>query len=98
MWVFLFQFLMIVIVPLIWMALKAIGIGFVTYTGMNFLMDNAINMFYQRIGEMPQAMVQIFGILDIDVAFNIIVSAFAIRAAMNGVGSTSGTYKRMIWH
>jgi NO-binding membrane sensor protein with MHYT domain len=75
--------------------LIALGIGFVTYSGMNASLDVFRDYFSGALGDMGSVAAGVAGTLKLDVAFAIIVSAVTARLAINGL--TSDTVKRMVF-
>lgn len=66
-----------------------VGIGYVTYTGMNLLESQLILLFQSQLVGLPAAVLQFLGIMHIDDAFSMIMSAWAIRKIFEGWSSGS---------
>lgn len=74
--------------------LVALGIGVVTYTGMNsslgFLKSQAVSAF----SGLPAEVLSIIGIMKVGVCISIITSAITARLLLNGL--TGDTFKRWV--
>ena len=93
MWTAFQVFLFTVAAPLIRHILKALGIGAVTYTGLTIAIDQLESMFLSSINGLAADVVGILGIMQIDVAFNMIVSSVIAKAILDGLNSTTGSKK-----
>ena len=74
MWTVLQVFLFTVVAPLVRHVLKALGIGAITYTGLTVATDQLEQMFNNAISGLTADVVGILGIMQVDVAFNMILS------------------------
>lgn len=63
-------------------ALLGIGVGLVTYTGLNVVLGMATDAIKQNMTGLPAAAMQILGLGGIDFAINMILSAYAVRIAL----------------
>jgi hypothetical protein len=75
-------------------AMIAIGVGFVTYTGISVLLDSLKANVITYLSSGPVELLAIMSALKVDSAMNIIFSAIAARLVLKGL--TSGTLKRMV--
>lgn len=75
-------------------ALIALGIGYVSYTGINALLGWIKSQVISYLVGAPATVVAIMGLLKIDVALSIIFSAFAARLVLQGL--TSDKVTRMV--
>lgn len=84
----IWAFIKTAIVPIIFYILAAVGIGLVTYQGMDLLFNALQSEVQSRLSGLPSDMVQILGLLKIDVAIQIIfasyVSALTFKGFKNG--------------
>lgn len=79
---------------MVWKALGALGIGFVTFTGVGALLDGAEAKIFQIMGTMgPQAMA-LYGVLQIGTCIKIVFAALAMRATIFGM--TDGNIRKMV--
>lgn len=62
--------------------LTAIGVGIVSYAGFDLLLSQVTNAVRSSIQGLPLSMLQLAGLAKVDIAVNIIFSAYAIRIAM----------------
>lgn len=75
-------------------ALIALGIGYVSYTGISALLGWIKGQVISHLVGAPANVVAIMGLLKIDVAVSIIFSAFAARLVLQGL--TSDKVTRMV--
>lgn len=81
------------LIPLGWSLLRGLGFTAVTYFGVQAVMDRAKDFVFSNLGSTPAAWLQIMGLLQFDVAINILFSAYIARAVLWGMsknGSKSG--------
>jgi hypothetical protein len=81
------------LVPLGWKLLRGLGFAAVTYTGVNLILNQAKDYVFSMLSATPAAWLQVLGILQIDVAINILFSCYIARAVLWGMdksGSKSG--------
>lgn len=62
--------------------LIGLGIGAMSYVGFDALLTQAVNSFKASITGMPLMVLQLAGLAKMDIAANIIFSAFSVRIAM----------------
>ena len=75
-----------IIVPLVVKVLLAFGIGFITYTGINLLLDGVLAEIQAQIAATPFLQVlNLFGYMGVDTAITLMVSAITIRATLKGL-------------
>ena len=75
-------------------ALIALGIGYVSYAGINALLGWIKTQIITYLTGAPATVVAIMGLLKIDVAVSILFSAFAARLVLQGL--TSDKVTRMV--
>lgn len=75
-------------------ALVALGLGVVTFTGMNASLDWMRDQAVSSILQLDPQLVQLLGVLKVGTFISIISSAVAVRLLLNGV--QSGTFKRWV--
>lgn len=83
--------LIVSVVPLVKMVLKALGIGIVSYVGINFVLSQIIEVITQNITSVPMQMQQIMGLAKIDVGLNIVLSAVSTRLTLKGFDKLTGS-------
>jgi hypothetical protein len=66
-----------------------IGLGSITYTGITFGEDLLRDEMSKYLGGLPAYILDFIGIMKIDMAFTMILSAWTIKAVMNGMNGTS---------
>lgn len=79
--------------PILSRVLIGLGIGFVSYTGVDLIQTQVYDLFMSNAGALPASASQWLGILKVGTCLNILLSAMAIRAALAGVNS--GAIKKM---
>jgi len=76
--------LLAIAVPLVKKVLLALGIGAVTYSGLYYLINQLTNLFQQQLAGMPVDALAILGMMKIDIAFTMIISAITAKAILSG--------------
>lgn len=79
----------VIAVSLVAKVLFAIGLGTVTYYGLDTFFVEIEQIFVNNASVLPIEVFQIIGVFKIDVAFKMVVSAMAVRMTLNGI--VSGT-------
>ena len=74
--------------------LTALGLGVATFTGVTVAVDQLHAFAASNWGQLPTATLQIFGLLRIDQALNLMLSAVVVKFTLNGM--VSGTFKRWV--
>lgn len=75
-------------------ALVALGLGVVTFAGMNASLDWMRDQAVSSILQLDPQVVQLLGVLKVGTFISIISSAVAVRLLLNGV--QYGTFKRWV--
>ena len=80
-------FLTFVIIPLAWILLRALGVGAVTYLGLDFIQSQLVDLIQASYGDVQKSLlpylINFMGILHVDFLFNMIISAFTTRLTIN---------------
>ncbi|WP_029307901.1 DUF2523 family protein [Cupriavidus metallidurans] len=77
--------------------LLALGIGFVSFVGIDALMSGLRTLFLNYIaqaGALPWNIVGILGVLQVGTCFNMILTTLAIRASLAGL--SGGSIRKMV--
>ncbi len=94
---YLAQLFIIIVVPLIKMALKALGIATVAYIGINLVLgelkDYAIGQFTGNASILLQS---IMGLAGLDVALNMYFAAITARLVLSGMNKLNGRKKDFV--
>lgn len=77
-WTGLAWFLGVYTTKLVYRVMAAIGIGFVSYTGINWVLDQITAQVQSAFGGMSQTMIDAVTILQIDQALSLVLSAYAV--------------------
>jgi hypothetical protein len=64
--------------------LTFLGIGALTLTGLNYVESQLIQMFTAQLNGLPGTVIKIVGMLRIDDAFSLMISAFVLRQYFDG--------------
>tara|TARA_R110000751_G_scaffold82220_3_gene165512 strand:- start:5199 stop:5498 length:300 start_codon:yes stop_codon:yes gene_type:complete len=86
----------IIVVPLVFKVLKALGIGAVSYIGINLVLEQAANYIQSQMGQTTLLMQQMLGMAKIDIAINIYLAAITTRAVLAGMNKISGRKKDFV--
>ena len=79
---------------LVGQVLLSLGIGYVTYTGVNTSLAWAKTQFLAGMSGAPAAVAQLAGLMGVGVCVSMLLSAVTARLVLAGL--TSGTLKRMV--
>lgn len=91
----LFTLLSTAVVPLAKKLLTALGIGMVTYLGVNYALDQARSQLMTNMAGIPADIAMLMGLFKFDVAINIVLSAVTTRLALSGVDKVTGAKKSL---
>lgn len=81
--------------PIVKMVLRALGVGVVSYFGINVILDQAKDYIVSSMGSASPALQGIMGIAKIDVAVNIYLAAVTTRLVLAGMDRISGRMAKM---
>lgn len=73
-----------------------IGVSMVTISGVNFIESLLVTKFTGLLSDLPYSVMQILGLMHIDDAFSMIISAFAIKRVLSGWDSSGKKSKLTI--
>lgn len=91
----IFTFLSTVLGPLVSKVLAGLGIGAVSYIGINLLLDQVKTQIIVQFGNAGGDTLMLLGLAKVDIAVNIVLSAVTARAVYSGMSAASGTIKRI---
>lgn len=60
----------------------ALGVGLVVFVGLGSLLDQVTTYVQTSFGQLPTTALQVAGLLKLDVALNIVLSAYGINLSM----------------
>lgn len=89
----LFSGLIMLLQSIVGRILAALGMGLVTYTGLQVSLSFFKSTFISSMGSAGPTIAGIFGILKLDVCFSMFVSAALIKFAINGMGGSVTKFK-----
>lgn len=75
--------------------LLAFGIGFAVYSGMDVALTQVKGVASSAWGGLPAAVVGMLGLMRVDQALNLVISAVSVRFVLEGM--TGGGLRKMIW-
>lgn len=81
--------------PIVKMVLRALGVGVVSYIGINVILTQAKEAIISNIGSAPGPMQMILGIAKFDIAINIYMAAVTTRLVLAGMDKVSGKLSKM---
>lgn len=84
-----------VVGTLVGKVLVSLGMGYVTFTGAEALLDFAKSQFLTGIAGLPADAVAIAGLMKVGVCVSMLLSAYASRLLLMGL--TSGTIKKLVF-
>ncbi|QGZ32155.1 DUF2523 domain-containing protein [Stutzerimonas stutzeri] len=74
-----------IVKPLVMMVLRVLGIGMVSYLGINFVIGEAKDYMLANMGNVAQSIQMILGLAKIDVALNMYFAAITTRLVLTGI-------------
>lgn len=80
--------------PLIKDLLLKLGIAWVSYEGIGAMVDQIDSMFRSNIGILGQTVVNVLGVMNADIAFNMVLSAVTARIVVSGLTSGRLTFRK----
>lgn len=83
------------LVPLVKMVLKALGVGIVSYVGINLVLTEATDVIMVNMLGLPIEVQQILGLLKLDVAVNIILSAITTKLTLSGLNKLTDSKSKL---
>lgn len=83
------------LIPLVKMVLKALGIGVVSYIGINLVLSEAIDVIMLNVLSLPLETQQILGLLKFDVALNILLSAYTTKLTLSGINKLTDSKTKL---
>lgn len=96
-WLWVAQFIFMIIQPLVSWLFRVIGIGFVSYVGYNALLDVAMQYVSGRISSASMDIQQILGLAKVDVAINIYFAAVTTRFVLAGINKAQDRRRAQVW-
>lgn len=74
-----------IVKPLVMMVLRVLGIGMVSYLGINLVIGQAKDYMLANMGNVAQSIQLILGLAKIDVALNMYFAAITTRLVLSGI-------------
>jgi len=85
-----------VLVPFVIRLLKGLGIGIVTYTGIDLVLTELVEFAQDALNGLPADILSFVGMMNLDIALNMIVSAILAKTVLDGFNSATGTKKDFV--
>lgn len=92
---YLANLFLIIVTPLVKMALKALGIGVISYIGINLVIDQARDYVLSNVGNAAPAIQMILGLAKIDIAINMYFAAITTRMVLSGLNKLADRKSKM---
>jgi hypothetical protein len=89
--------LLMMIGPLVYKVVVSLGVGWVTFSGMNFLVDQLLTLAQSEMSNLDPVMFQIVGLLRLDDAIALLTSAMSIKFTLMGMGA-GGRITKQVWN
>jgi hypothetical protein len=84
-------FLGSIVAGLAFRILASLGFAYVTYQGINFLINNTKSYIVGLFSSLPPEIAAILGMAKVDIAVNIIIAAVIARLMLSGLSQATGT-------
>lgn len=91
----LFTFLTTIAGPLVKKVLTALGIGAVSYVGINLMLAQVKAYVISSFGGAGADTLALLGLAKVDIAINIVLSAVTARAVYAGMNAATGTISKI---
>lgn len=89
------KFLALVVASLVFRALVSLGFAYFVYTGIGSVVTTIESYVHGLFSSVPADVVHIFALARVDVAINIVISAFVARLSLAGMDKVTGTITAM---
>ena len=96
-YLFLAQLLIMIVGPLVKMALRLIGFGFVSYVGFNMVIDQAKGYLESNMGRLGAEVSGILGLAGFDIIVNMYFAAIATRFILAGIDKAQDRKRNQVW-
>ncbi len=95
-WIALQSFIIFVLPQIIGKILLLLGVGGVTYAGVQVLLGNVRSFLEEQISVLPPELYNFFSVLNVGEAFSMILSAVTIKMTMRGMDALGNmrTFRR----
>jgi len=84
-----------IVKPLVMMVLRVLGIGMVSYLGINFVIGQAKDYMLANMGNVAQSIQMVLGLAKIDVALNMYFAAITTRMVLTGIDKLADRRTRL---
>ena len=96
-YLFFVQLIIMIFKPLLNFILRLLGVGFVSYYGINAIMDEVKDYVVAQFGAASLPVQQILGLAKVDIAINIIFAAIVTRMVLGGVDRAADKLRTQVW-
>ncbi|MGI9282864.1 MAG: DUF2523 family protein [Endozoicomonas sp.] len=99
MWGAMLSVMMTFALPIVWIVLRGLGFGLVTYGGLSLLTEYLGDKIQENFDGMPIAMYQMISLLGIPTAVNILLSVLTTIIVIKGLMTAGGAArKKPVWN
>lgn len=96
-WALLASTLFEIVGRLVTTAMRYVGVGAVSYVGINFVVDELKNYILANFFAAPVLVQHILGLLKVDIAVNIILAAVTTRLILAGIDKAADIRRNPVW-
>lgn len=90
-----FTFLSTVLGPLISKVLTGLGIGAVSYVGINLMLEQVKDYIVSSFGGVGSDTLMLLGLAKVDISINIVLAAVTARAVYSGMSKATGSISKI---
>lgn len=77
-----------IIVPLVVKVALAFGVTIISFAGLNALKDQAFDLITSQLSSLPADLLQLMGMINLDVYVTLVFSAYTTKLILKGVSSS----------
>jgi len=88
-------FLLTIVSSLVFRALFALGFSYLTFVGLNSLMDSLKSYVHSLFSALPVEVAHLLGLAKVDIAINITFAAIAARLLLVGMDKLTGRVSKL---
>lgn len=84
----IYLFIIATIVPIVFKVLVALGIGFVTYSGVTLGIDQISAFVESQFTGLPSYILQLIALMKVDIAISMLLAAYSAKLALQSVNGS----------
>lgn len=77
-----------IVVPLVIKVMVGLGVGFITYTGVTLILDQALSFVIGQFSDLPGTVAQLLAMANVDRYVTMIFSAYSARLVLSGLNAS----------